>query len=374
MGQNSTFKGQFIDVIDCVDEESQTVVVKYVRPHGDNNEIKKGAKVIVRPSQAAVFVKGGQLADILTEGTHKIDTKNLPILSTLMAFPYLFNSPIKADLYFVSLKQFVNNSWETKNHLIVRDKEFNVVRIKGRGKFSFRINNIEIFIREIFGVQKKFSTEQINEYLCSFLDEAFNVVIGELKIPIIDVALHHEKISKLVMIKANSKISNLGIQFCNLNIENITLPESVEKLIDEQSGIGMASKNMDGFIQYQSARAIRDAAQQPGGIAGIGASFAVGSRISKSIGNLTCENDELTKIKCMKCQTVNDATSKYCSNCGECLDGDGDKSPSDVVSKDSEHMISSSSEYAKLREYKLLLDDGIISNDEFKMIKQNLLN
>lgn len=375
MVQNSTFKGQFIDVIDCVDEDRQTVVVKYVRPHGDNNEIKKGAKVIVRPSQAAVFVKGGQLADILTEGTHKIDTKNLPILSTLLAFPYLYNSPIKADLYFVSLKQFVNNHWENKHPLIIRDKEFNVVRIRGRGNFSFRVNDVKTFIKEIFGVQKKYSSEQIYEYLCSFLDEAFNVVIGELQIPIIDLALHHEKISNIVKIKANSKIANLGITFSNFNIESIALPESVEKLIDEQSGIGMASKNMDGFIQYQSARAMRDAAKQPSGIAGIGASFAAGNIISKLMTEITPVDNSVVKIKCPNCQELNDADAEYCIKCGSNLRLNDYKnicSNSEACDDEQENVISLT--YSKLREYKKLLDDGVLTPEEFQAIKDGLLN
>lgn len=130
MGLMDSIKGQFRDVIELVDDDGQSVVKKFDRKYINNNEIKTGAKVIVRPSQAEVFYKGGQFADIFTEGTYKLSTNNLPILSTLMALPYLFNSPIKADLYFINLKQFVNNKWYTKNSLIIRDKEFKVVRIR----------------------------------------------------------------------------------------------------------------------------------------------------------------------------------------------------------------------------------------------------
>lgn len=369
MGFMNTIKDQFIDVIEYVDEDQATIVNKYERKYKDNDEIKTGAKVIVRPSQAAVFFKGGQFADILKEGTYKLNTDNLPILSTLMAFPYLFNSPLKADLYFISLRQFVNNSWSLKNPLIIRDEEFNVVRIRAFGTYAFKINDVEKFVREVLGTQKKFRTEDIKQYLSSYIEEAFSVVLGEVKIPLIDLSTQYSKLSNLVQIKANIKAKEIGINFSNVIIENISLPEEVEKLIDEQSGIGMAGKNMDEFIQYQSARAIRDAARQPGGVAGLGASVAVGRKIANTM--MTDSEKSSIKIKCPKCGALNDEKSKHCSECGADLL---------INSKENEEPITETKEpnnddvYAKLREYKKLLDDGTISQDEYDKIKEKLLS
>lgn len=324
MGFIDFLKSQFIDVIEYIDEDGKTIVKKFDRKYINNNEIKMGAKVIVRPSQAAVFYKGGQFTDILKEGTHTLSTKNLPILSTLLAAPYLFNSPLKADLYFINLKQFYNNKWQTKNPLIIRDKEFNFVRLRACGTFAFRINNVEKFIREVLGTQKYFTEKDIEDYLSSFLIESFNTVIGEINMPVIDLAVQYSKLSKLIQLKANIKSEKIGIEFSDVNLENISLPENVEKLIDEQSGIGMASKNMDEFIKYQSARAMRDASKQSGGIAGLGASFAIGKQISE---NLNLESKK--------------------------------KLDEDI--------------YEKLIEYKKLLDDGVLTQEEYDNIKKKLL-
>lgn len=248
MGLLDSIKGQFLDIIEYVDNSGERVVKKYIRPNGDNNEIKTGARVIVRPSQAAVFFKHGQFADILKEGTHKLNTQNLPILSTLMAFPYMFNSPIKADLYFINLKQFVGYNWLTKAPIIVRDKEFKMIRITAFGKFAFKIDNVEKFVREILGTQRKFDTIEILDYLNSFIVEAFTTVIGELNIPIIDLYTQYNELSRIVQNRANGKSKDIGIVFSNINVENIGLPKEVEKYIDEQSAIGMATQDMEEFM------------------------------------------------------------------------------------------------------------------------------
>lgn len=374
MGLINSIKGQFIDVIENLDDDGQSVVKKFERKYINNNEIKTGAKVIVRPSQAAVFFRGGQFADILTEGTHKLSTNNLPILSTLMALPYLFNSPIKADLYFINLKQFVNNKWFTKNPLIIRDKEFKVVRIKAFGTFAFIIDDVEKFVREVLGTQKRFTQDDINDYLSSFLVESFSVVLGEIDVPIIDLTMQYSKLSNLIQLKANIKAKDIGIKFSNVNIENISLPESVEKLIDEQSGIGMASQDMEGFIQYQSARAIRDAAQQPGGVAGLGASVVAGKQIAKTMVTDVEESSNRVKVRCSSCSALNSEKVKFCSECGEPLAKDA-KLNKEISKKNAvEKTTSTDDVYEKLREYKQLLDDGTITKEEYNEIKKQLLD
>ncbi len=375
MGLMTAIKDQFVDVIEHIDENSKAIVVKYSRPYSNNNEIKTGAKVIVRPSQAAVFFKGGQFADILKEGTHRLTTNNLPVLSSLMAFPHLFNSPIKADLYFINLKQFVSNRWWTKNPLIIRDKEFKVIRIKSFGTFAFKIDDVEKFVREVLGTQHKFVTDEINDYLSSYLVESFSVVLGEIDIPIIDLATQYSKLSNLIQLKANIKAKDIGVKFSNVNIENISLPENVEKLIDEQSGIGMASQDMEGFIQYQSARAIRDAANQNGGVAGLGASIAVGKQIAKTMNNDIGETVSKIKIRCQNCGSLNGEKVKFCSECGEALIKDSKSRKTEENTSIKEPTITKSKDaYTKLREYKQLLDDGTLTQEEYDAIKEQLLN
>lgn len=369
MGLFNAIKDQFIDVIEYIDEDGKTIVKKYIRP-SNNNEIKTGAKVIVRPSQAAVFFKGGQFTDIFKEGTYRLTTNNLPVLSKLMALPYMFNSPIKADLYFISLRQFIGNKWNTKNPIIIRDKEFKVVRIKAFGTYAFKITDVEKFIREVLGTQGKFETVDIVDYLASYLTEAFNVVLGEVNIPIIDLSTQYTKMSNLIQLKANIKAKDIGIEFSNVQIENISLPENVEKLIDEQSGIGMASQDMDEFIRYQSARAIRDAATHSGGVAGLGASISVGKQIAQTMSKDIGKSDKI-KIKCSNCGYLNDEKAKFCAECGEALESN--KNNKKEVNEINNVETNNDEIYKKLREYKLLLDDGTLTQEEYDAIKKKLL-
>ena len=322
MGFINFVKNQFIDVIEYTDESNKLITYKFNR---EGNEIKQGAKVIVRESQAAIFIKGGQLADILPPGTHSLNTDNLPLLSTLSAFSYGFNSPIKADLYFVSLKQFIDNKWATKNAIILRDKDFGIARVRAFGKFAFRISDLKKFMKEIFGTQRRMLTYDIIEYLSSFVTETFTTTLAELNLPILDLAVHYRGLAESILTVANTKAQPLGIEFSNIIIENLSLPEEVEKLIDEQSGISLASKNMNTFMRYQTARAMRDASNQKGGLAGLGAGMALGNTM---IANIATDTEEKNNLK-------------------------------------------SSAE--ELRELKALLDEGILTQEEFDAKKKQLL-
>jgi membrane protease subunit (stomatin/prohibitin family) len=309
MGILDKVREQFIDVIEYVDESNKLLVSKYVRP---GNEIKQGAKVIVRESQAAVFLKGGRLADILTAGTHTLNTDNLPVLSTLGAFGFGFNSPIKSDLYFISLRQFVGNEWGTPNPIMLRDSDFGLVRVRAFGKFAFRVTDVSKFMTEIFGTQQKVLTFSIIEYLASIINEAAAVTIAECKVPVIDLAAKYRELAERISDSIAPTANSLGLELSNIVVENISLPEEVEKLIDEQSGIGMASRDMQTFVQYQSVRAMRDAAKQKGGLAGLGVGMGLGRKMAEDIS----KTEKSTAVKCPSCAALNPENSKFCNKCG----------------------------------------------------------
>ena len=324
MGFFDIVKDQFLDVIEYEDQSNKLIVTKFRRESG-NDELKQGSKVIVRESQCAVFLKGGQLADILLPGTYSLQTENFPVLTKLKAFPYLFTSPVIADLYFVSTRQFIDNKWSTKNPIVKRDKDLNMVRIRSFGKFAFQITDVALFMREIFGTKGIVMTYDIVQYLSSMVTETFAATVGEFTASVLDLSADYRKLSTIIQENLNSQTQIIGVQFSKVMIENISLPDEVEKLIDEQSGIGMASGNMDTFMQYQTARAMRDAAQQEGGLAGLGAGLALGNSMAHSI------NDNLQ------------------------LSG------------------SSKSKVEQLRELKDLLDEGILTQEEFDTEKKKIL-
>ena len=324
MGLLDFVKDQFLDVIEFEDISNKLIVFKFQRESG-NNELKQGSKVIVREGQCAAFLKGGRLADILEPGTHTLTTNNLPVLSTLKAFPFLFTSPVLADLYFISTRQFVDNKWGTKNPIMKRDGEFDMVRLRAFGKFAFRITDVATFMREIFGSKGIVMTYDIVEYLSSLVTEAFAVTVGEAKMPVLDLVTEYRALSNIIQAKLNEQASAIGVQFSDVVIENIALPEEVEKLIDEQSGIGMASRDMGTFMQYQTARAMRDAAKQKGGLAGLGAGMALGNTMAKNIQETTNPpKEEKSKVE-------------------------------------------------QLRELKALLDEGILTQEEFDAEKKAIL-
>lgn len=282
MGLLNAVRSQFADVIEFVDESNKLVVFKYGRKSGDN-ELKQGTKVIVRESQCAVFLKGGKLADIMHPGIYSLTTDNFPVLSSLKAFPSLFVSPVISDVYFVSTRQFVDNKWATKNPIMMRDKEFNMVRVRAFGKFAFRIVDATKFMTEIFGTKGIVLTYDIVEYLSSMVTETFSVVLGECQMTVLDLATEYRKLSTAIQQQLNESTEMIGIEFSDVIVENISLPDEVEKLIDEQSGIGMAKQDMEIFMQYQTARAMRDASKQKGGLAGLGAGMAVGNTLAKNV-------------------------------------------------------------------------------------------
>lgn len=158
---------------------------------------------------------------------------------------------------FESTRQFIDNKWSTKNPIVKRDKDLSMVRIRSFGKFAFQITDVGLFMKEIFGSKGIVMTYDIVEYLSSMVTEAFAVAVGESTAPVLDLAADYRKLSISIQANLNSQTQMIGVQFSKVMIENISLPDEVEKLIDEQSGIGMASRNMDSFVQYQTARAMR---------------------------------------------------------------------------------------------------------------------
>lgn len=324
MGFWDIVKDQFLDVIEFEDKSNKLIVMKFRRESG-NDELKQGSKIIVRESQCAVFLKGGQLADILPPGTYSLNTENFPILTKLRAFPYLFTSPVIADLYFVSTRQFINNKWATKNPIIKRDKDFSIARIRAFGKFAFKISDVTLFMREIFGTKGVVMTYDIVEYLSSMVTEIFSTVVGESTLSILDLAAGYKTLSIAMQQKLNEQIRVIGIQFSDIVIENISFPNDVEKLIDEQSGIDIAKKDIETFVQYQTARAMRDAAKQEGGLAGLGAGLVFGNTIAQNVQNV------------------------------------------------SSHKAQSKSKIEQLRELKGLLDDSILTEEEFDIEKKRIL-
>lgn len=273
-------RGEFIDIIEWLDPSRNTMVYRFER-YG--NEIKNGAKLIVRESQVAVFVDRGQIADIFLPGIYTLETKNLPILSTLQGWKYGFNSPFKAEVYFASTRQFTDLKWGTKNPVMMRDADFGIVRVRAFGSYAIRVSDAAEFIRQIAGTDHRFTAEDITEQLRNIVITRFSDYIAESKVPVLDLASKYDEFSGAIGKKLNEEFASYGLEVTKFLIENISLPPEVEAAIDKRSSMS-AVGNLAAFTQFQAATALSDAAKNPGGAAGAGIGMGMGFVMANQLG------------------------------------------------------------------------------------------
>ena len=229
-------KNELIDIIEWTDDSANTMVWRFPR---FQNEIKNGAQLTVRESQVAVFVNEGQIADVYKPGRVKLETQNMPILTTLKGWKYGFNSPFKVEVYFVNTKNFTDNKWGTKNPIMLRDPEFGPIRLRAFGTYAVKVVDAGKFIREIAGTQAHFTTEEVSEQLRNLVVTRFTDALGESKIPILDLAANYDELSKFISAKINPEFGEYGLEVTKFLVENISLPPEVETAMDKRSSMGI---------------------------------------------------------------------------------------------------------------------------------------
>jgi len=280
MGLFDWITGQFIDVIEWTDHSSDTMVYRFNR---ENNEIKYGAKLTVRESQIAVFVNEGVIADVLSPGIYELETKNLPVLTTLQHWDHGFNSPFKAEVYFLNTKRFTNLKWGTKNPIMVRDPEFAMVRLRAFGTYEIRIEDATKFLQEIVGTDGHFTTDEIEGQLTNLILSKFATVLGNDKTAVLDLAANYEKFGGFMTEHIAPDFKEYGLELTRILVENISLPQEVEKALDTRSSRAI-SGNLDEHLKYQSAQALGNA--QGGAISdmvGMAAGMAMGQQMAQSM-------------------------------------------------------------------------------------------
>ena len=278
-------RGQFIDVIEWTDDTQDTMVWKFPRAH---DEIKNGAQLIVRESQAAVFMHEGELGDVFKPGRHTLTTSNLPILTTLASWKYAFNSPFKCDVFFVTTRQFTDLKWGTQNPIMLRDPEFGPVRLRAFGSYCVRIADPGAFIRQIAGTDQLFETDEITGQFKNMLVSRFADALGEAKLPMLDLAANYNEIGDLLREKLQPEFDEYGVTLTKFLVENVSLPPEVEQALDARSKMGVIG-NLNAYTQFQTANAIEDMANNPnaggnmmGVIAGVGMGNVMGGVMQNS--------------------------------------------------------------------------------------------
>ncbi len=318
---------QFIEVIEWKDERSDRMVYEFP-VHKD--EIKMGASLTVRESQVAIFINEGQIADVFEPGRYTLSTENMPILTKLKSWKYGFNSPFKAEIYFVNTKQFLEQRWGTKNPIMMRDPEFGIVRLRGFGVYGYRITDCVTFMREVFGTNPNVTTESISPQLSQYIVSSISEYIAEMKIPALDLAMNYGEISDGMMDKLSDKFKQYGLTITNFVISNLSLPPEVEEAMDKRTQMGVIG-DLNKYTKYQTAEAIRDAAKNEGGsMASMGAGIGVASAMGKAMMDAVNPASEsapqsspaqttgATK-QCSKCNSPNPINAKFCFECGEKL-------------------------------------------------------
>jgi len=276
--------GELIDIVEWLDDSRDTLVYRFQR---HQNELKHGAKLIVREGQVAVFINEGKLADVYQPGTHTLDTQNMPILATLKGWKYGFNSPFKAEVYFVNTRQFTDLKWGTMNPIMLRDAEFGPIRLRAYGTYALRVTDAGALVKEIAGTNGRLTIEGLTDQIRNFIVSRFSESLGESKIPALDLAANYSELGGAIAGLMKPAVAQYGIELTALLIENISLPPEVEQALDARTKMGVIG-DLNRYTQFQAAEAMRDAAKNPGGTAGAGIGagmgFAMGQQMAQSLG------------------------------------------------------------------------------------------
>jgi membrane protease subunit (stomatin/prohibitin family) len=283
MGLWDKIRGEFVDIIEWTDPSNDTMVYRFER-HG--NEIKYGAKLTVRESQKAVFIHEGKLADVFEPGMYELETRNIPILSTLQGWKHGFESPFKAEVYFVNTRRFTDLKWGTKNPIMLRDPEFGGVRIRTFGTYCMRVSDPKLFITEIVGTDGHFTKDEIVEQLRNLVVSRSADILGESKIPILDMAANYDELGEFISTRIHPDFEAYGLDVTKVLVENISLPPAVEEALDKRTSMGVIG-NLNAYTQFQAAEAMEAAAKNPGGEAsagiGMGMGFAMANQMGKGL-------------------------------------------------------------------------------------------
>ena len=271
--------GELVDIVEWLDDSNDTLAYRFERYQ---NEIKYGAKLVVREGQMAAFINEGQLADVFKPGTHTLTTQNLPILATLRGWKYGFNSPFKAEVYFVSTRKFTDLKWGTPGPAMMRDKDFGMIRATAFGIYAIRVKDAGVFVKDLVGTDNRFTTAEIQENLRGKIGLRIKELMPELGMPVIEMEAKVFEMGNRLRDRLQPDFEAMGLELVEVQVQDVGLPEEVERAIDKRGAIS-AVGNMQAYTQYETASAIRDAANNPGGAAGAGVGLGAGIAMGQAM-------------------------------------------------------------------------------------------
>ncbi|MEA2601707.1 MAG: hypothetical protein QOF89_2699 [Acidobacteriota bacterium] len=342
-----------MDVIQYQDPTGNTMVARW--PREGTSAIRLGSQLIVEESQQAVFFRDGKALDTFGPGRHTLATQNVPILASILSIPFGGTSPFQAAVFFVSTKTFLDLKWGTKEPVTFRDQDLAMVRLRAFGKFAVRINNAQVFVNSVVGSRGLYSTEGVEDYFRDAIVARLTDVLGENLTSIFDLPKLYDELAMALKARVADDFGKYGIELVDLYLGAITPPEEVQKLIDERSGMG-AIGDMNAYMKFKTARAIGDAAAQPGG--GAGGTVGAGLGIGMGAGLGAMLPGMMRDAMAGGAAPATSAASAAPASAAPA------PAPPPAASPVAE----------KLRQLKGLLDEGLISQEEFNAKRQKLLD
>ena len=281
MGLMDYIKTQLIDIIEWTDDSRDTISWRFP---DDDKEIKKGAQLIVRESQTAQFIYLGEFGDTFAPGKHTLTTDNIPVLTQLKSWKYGFESPFKADVYFVNTRLFTGNKWGTSNPIMMRDQDFGIVRLRAFGTYDFKVVDVKRFLKEVAGSDQNFRLDEFADTMRSRIVSVFSDAISTAKVPVLDLATRYQEVGEALLPLINPQlVEKYGIEIPSFILENCSVPPEVEAAIDKRSSMS-AIGNLNDYVKYQMAQGLG----QPGsggGVAGSAAEIAMGFALANQMAN-----------------------------------------------------------------------------------------
>jgi membrane protease subunit (stomatin/prohibitin family) len=319
------------DVIEYLDPSDREIVHR-IPAHG-SGDFRLGSQLIVRESQAAVFFRDGQALDTFGPGRHTISTANVPLLVSLISIPFGGETPFKAEVYFVNMKDFLDQKWGTPEPVPLRDNELGLVRLRAFGTYSMQVADPQLFVNKIVGAQGVYETTQITDFLRSIIVSKIVDLMGETAVSIFDMPKLYDEYAAGIKAKVQEDFANVGIMLKSVYVSSISPTEETSKAIDERAAMG-AIGNMQAYLQFKAARAMGDAATaggEAGALTGAGVGLGAGVGVGAAMAGAITEAMKAGKeqpaaaaadtVTCSNCGTANPADAKFCNNCGTKLTG-----------------------------------------------------
>ena len=287
MGLFDFIKKQFIDVLEWTESGDGVLAWRY--PMADH-EIQNGAVLTVRESQMAIFVNEGQIADVFGPGRHTLTTQTLPVLTNLKHWDKLFASPFKSDLVFFSTRQQLDQRWGTQQPVTIRDKDFGVVRFRAFGNYAWRVADPRLLMKEVVGTRDTYTAAELDGQLRGFMLQHISDAVAQSGMAFLDLAANQVEFAAQLKAATAPEFTRIGLSLDTVTLQNVSLPEELQKILDQKIGMGMIGQNMGQFMQYQTAQAIPKFAEnagQGGGIAGdamgLGAGMVMGQTMAQAM-------------------------------------------------------------------------------------------